>query len=363
MRTFFYSIGIERVVICLLILATYMLFTLAPRYQISSINLLHNSDFSEGFRNWTESSNCGKLTQNLSTVLLQNQKSPCTVFLRQHLPIPLNATQLKLTAEVYTRNVLQGKLPWQSARLSLVGIDQNAQKMWHHPHMIKLPPHSKAWQSVSQVFSIPADAVELIVGLEIIETTGTVAARKLKLMSVSENNWFSIAANSLLILWGVTFLWLGKNLLRLFNSRMIQGSFIIISASIIIGCCVIPGKVRDMILDLFQETIAKLKMVLTESYIWSYVPAELQTDFSLSLDKAGHFVLFAILAFLVRIGRPQDRFAAQCTNLLLFAASTEVLQFYISGRQPGITDWLVDVGGLMLGFFSAAIFHHRQNRY
>ena len=361
MRIFFYSIAVERIVVCLLILATYILFTLAPRYQVNSINLLHNSDFSEGFKNWTESSNCGKLTQSLNAVLLENQKSPCTVFLRQHIPIPLNATQLKLTAEVYTRNVSQGKLPWQSARLSLVGIDKNTKKMWHHPHMIKLPPQSKEWQHVSQVFSIPPDAVELIVGLEIIETTGTVAARELELASVSENNGFSIAANSLLLLWGITFLWLGRNLHRLFNSKKIQGLFFIVSASIAIGCCVIPGKIRDMILDQFQETIGKLKMIIAESYSWSYVPAELQIDLTLSPDKAGHFVLFAMLAFLVRIGRPQDRFAAQCFNLMLFAASTEVLQFYIADRQPGVTDWLIDVGGLMLGFFFAAIFRRRPN--
>ena len=360
MRNFFGSIGVKRVVICLLILATYILFTLAPRYQIDPTNLLHNNDFSEGFNYWMESSNCGKLTQSSGAALLDNRKSPCTIFLRQQIPIPLNATQLKLAAEVITHNVSQGKLSWQSARLSLVGIDSNGAKMWHHPHMIKLPPQSNGWQRVSQVYAIPADAVGLIVGLEIMDATGTVAARKLKLSSVSENSWFSTAANSLLILWGMTFLWLGKNLHRLFSSRIIQGSFFIVSASIAIGCCMIPGKIRDMILDRFQETIEKLKIALAESHLWSYVPPEIKIDFALSPDKAGHFVLFAILAFLVRVGRPQDRFAAQCFNLMLFAASTEVLQFYISGRQPGITDWFVDAGGLMLGFLFAAIFHHRH---
>lgn len=363
MRTFIYSIGIERVVICLLVLTTYILFTLVPRYQIGSMNLLHNSDFSEGFNSWAESSNCGKLAQSSGAALLKNQKSPCTVFLRQYLPIPPNTKQLKLTAEVYTRNVSQGELPWQSARLSLVGIDKSARKMWHYPHMIKLPLQSKGWQHVSQVFSIPPDAVTLAVGLEIIETTGTVAVRKLKLAPVSENNWFSAAANTLFILWGVTLLWLGRKLLRLFSSKIIQGSFLIVSASIVIGCCVIPGKIRDMLLDQSQEMIGKLKMVFAESHISSYIPAELQTLLTLSPDKAGHFVLFAILAFLVRIGRPQDRFAVQCVNLALFAASTEILQFFISGRQPGITDWLVDVAGLMSGFFFATIFRHRQSNY
>jgi len=359
MRTLIYSIGIERIVIFLLILATLILFTLAPRYQVGSINLLYNSDFSEGFKTWTESSNCGKLSQKLNEALLENQEAPCTIFLRQHLPIPKSVSQLMLSAEVKTHNISQGKLSWQSARLSLVGIDENTEKMWHHPHMIKLPPKSMEWQHVSQVFSIPPDAVELIVGLEIMETTGTVSARKLKLVPASENSWFPIAANSLLFLWGVVFLWLGKNLRQLFSSKIIQGSFLIVSGFIVIGC-MIPGKVRDLILDQAQEKIENIKMVLTESFIWSYVPLEFQADLSITPDKVGHFVLFATLAFLFRTGRPQDRFASQCFNLMLFAASTEVLQFFISDRQPGVIDWSIDVGGLFLGFFFAEILRRRQ---
>lgn len=359
MRTLIYSIGIERIVIFLLILTTLILFTLAPRYQMDSRNLLNNSKFSEGFKNWTESSNCGKLTQYLGEVLLENQDTPCTVFLRQHLSIPQNAAQLIMTAEVKTDNVSQGELSWQSARLSLVGIDKNAEKMWSHPHMIKLPAKSKGWQRVSQVFSIPPGAIELIVGLEIMETTGTMSVRKLTLAPISENSWFPIVANSLLILWGVAFLWLGKGLRQLFSSKIIQGSFIIVGGFIAIGC-MIPGKTRNLILNQAQETIGNIKMVIAESFIWSYVPLEFQIDPTFSLNEAGHFVLFAILAFLFRIGRPQDRFASQCFNLMLFAACTEVLQFFISDRQPGVIDWSIDVGGLFLGFFIAELFRPRQ---
>jgi hypothetical protein len=264
-----------------------------------------------------------------------------------------------LAAEVDTHNVSQGKLSWQSARLSLVGIDKNVEKMWSHPHMIKLPARSKGWQRVSQVFFIPPDAVELIVGLEIMESTGTVSVRKLILAPASENSWFPIVANSLLILWGVVFLWLVKELRQLFSSKIIQGSFLIVSGFIAIGC-MIPGKTRDLILDQVQETIGNLEMVLAESFIWSYVPLEFQTYLSISPDKVGHFVLFAILAFLFRIGRPQDRFASQCFNLMLFAACTEVLQFFISDRQPGVIDWAIDVGGLFLGFLFAELFRPRK---
>ena len=40
----------------------------------------------------------------------------------------------------------------------------------------------------------------------------------------------------------------------------------------------------------------------------------------------------------------------QLVYLLLFAAVTEVLQFFAIGRGPGLEDWLVDASGILLAF-------------
>ena len=362
MRTFIVSIGIEHIVILCLVLATFSLFTLAPRYQIESRNLLGSNGFSENSNTWKKSINCGKITLDFDQVLLKNPDAPCAIFLRQHLPIPQNATQLILAAEVNTHNVSRGKLSWQTARLTMVGIDKYDKKMWHHPHMIEPPLNSKGWRRVSQVFFIPPDAVELVVSLEIMQATGTLSARKIKLAKASENKWFSYTVNTLLILWSAAFVWLGMKFLRLFNSKKMQGLFLIISGTIGVGC-IIPGKIQSQILDQLQKAIEQFKIFLAESYIWSGVPIEIQINFFLSPDILGHFILFVILAFVLRIGRPQDRLVPQCFNLMLFAASTEIWQFFTADRQPTFNDWLIDVSGLLLGFFLAELFrfsHPRQ---
>lgn len=355
MRTFLYSIGIERIVILVLILTTVILFNLVPRYDVNPINLLDNSDFSKGSKSWIESSGCGMQIKKSSEALLENRDAPCTVFLRQHLPVPQRPTQFVLAAEVNTRNILQGILPWQLARLYFVGIDKNGNKMWQHPHLIKLPLNSKGWQRVSQVFTMPPNAVELAVGLEIMETTGTLSVKKLNLSIVSENSWFPFAVNSLLILWGIVLLWLGLKLRQFFSSKLFLGSFSIVSITIVVGC-LLPNKILLLILDQGEETLKTLKLILVNSFTLLHLPHELDFDFfSFSLQESGHFALFAILAFLLRIGRYQDRLVSQCLNLMLFAASTEVLQFFVAERQPGITDWLIDVGGLLLGLLFAEL--------
>lgn len=362
MRTFFSLIGIERIVILLLIFATLFLFTTAPRYQIDSENLIDNSDFKLGFKNWVTSSNCGKLAETAGTVLLENQAAPCTIFLRQHLPLPQDASQLILAAEVFTHNALPGKLSWQRARLSLVGIDNEEKKMWHHPHMIKLPVSSAGWRQVSQVFSIPDDAVKLVVGLEIMETTGTLSVRNITLSRASENSWFPYAAHTLLIFWGVAFLWLAANSLQLFHNKKMQVLFLLVSGAIIIGC-MIPGKVRDLIVDQAKKSVKHVNSMLAEPYSFSFAAIqESQTNLSLSQDIAGHFFLFAVLAFLCRIGLPKGRFLMQYFTLALFAASTEVLQFFIPDRKPTFFDWFLDLNGLLLGFLLAELLIFRYAR-
>ncbi len=355
MRTFLDSIGIERIVILMLILTTFILFNLVPRYEVSTINLLDNSDFSKGSKSWIESSGCGMKIKKSGEALLENRDAPCTVFLRQHLPIPQSPTQFVLAAEVNTRNTLQGTLPWQLARLYFVGIDKTGNKMWHHPHLIKLPLNSKGWQRVSQVFTMPPNAVELAVGLEIMETTGTLSVKKLHLAKVSENNWFSLAVNSLLILWGIVLFWLGLKLRQFFSSKIFLSSFLVVSSTIAIGC-MLPNIILNLILEHVQETLKTLKLIIVKFFTLLYFPLELDIDFSFSLQGSGHFALFAMLAFLLRVGRYQDRLITQCLNLMLFAASTEVLQYFVAERQPAIADWLIDVGGLLLGLLFAELF-------
>lgn len=355
MRTFLYSIGIERIVILMLILTTFILFNLVPRYDVSPTNLLDNSDFSKGSKSWIESSGCGMQKMKPGEALLENWDASCTVFLRQHLPIPQNTTQLELAAEVNTGHVVQGSLPWQLARLYFVGIDRNGNKMWHHPHLIKLPLNSKEWQRVSQIFSIPPNAVELAVGLEIMETTGTLSVKKINLSNVSENSWFPSAVNALLIIWGIVLLWLGVKLRQLFRSKITLGSFLIVSTTIAIGC-MLPDITLNLILDHGQETFKTLEFIFVKFFTLLYFLHAFDIDVTFSLQDSGHFALFAMLAFLLRISRDQDRLISQCLNLMIFAASTEVLQFFVAGRHPAISDWLIDVSGLLLGFLFAELF-------
>ena len=47
-------------------------------------------------------------------------------------------------------------------------------------------------------------------------------------------------------------------------------------------------------------------------------------------------------------------------RLLLFAAITEVLQFFAVGREPEFGDWIVDASGVLLAFVLLGFFSRKR---
>lgn len=62
-----------------------------------------------------------------------------------------------------------------------------------------------------------------------------------------------------------------------------------------------------------------------------------------------HILLFGALGFLARLAMPHARLGRLLTGLVLFAAVSELLQFWAPGRTARLTDFAQDVLGAALG--------------
>jgi len=107
------------------------------------------------------------------------------------------------------------------------------------------------------------------------------------------------------------------------------------------------------------------------------------------LKEAGHFFLFAVLAFVscLSLGRrlpqgsrlQQDVGSMNSTGLrwtttavrpflmlglglIVFSAATEVLQFLVLTRTPTIKDWLFDLAGICLSFILFLAYRYLRRR-
>jgi len=93
------------------------------------------------------------------------------------------------------------------------------------------------------------------------------------------------------------------------------------------------------------------------------IPSELE-PFRSILDKPVHFTLYLILGGLLARARLASGIAAPPALLLgigaVYAASDEWHQSFIPGRTPDVADWLVDVAGLLVGYWIVVAFLARR---
>lgn len=143
-------------------------------------------------------------------------------------------------------------------------------------------------------------------------------------------------------------MWIGTSLPRYFESSRARNYFVVVSCLIALGVWM-PVSTKNLILDGVLSGYADLVASPYEKYSLPYFQLKFEIQRFVSLPKVGHFVLFLLLSMIVRLGRPRDRLTANLYFLMLFAMTTETLQFFTFGRVPQIMDLLIDVGGIVCG--------------
>jgi VanZ family protein len=341
--------------ILILILATILHFTFVPRYQIDPTELLQNGDFQNGFASWEFRTDGGNRTGKTGVVTLENKNPSRTAFLHQKVFVPKGPLLMKFAGVVRTEGIVEGESSWHRARLSLVSRDTSGKSLWNYPHQIDIPLTTDGWQTFSQVFLVPSEAVEVVAGMEIIRATGTMHVQNMSLASAKEHPWFTIAANILLFIWGVAFLWVGIILLRTFQSPVAKVALGVASGLIFFGVWM-PAWMKNLALDIVQEKYSLFITYLSAVLTGANSQHQIASYPLIPPDKFGHFILFSLLAFICRRGRPNGSIQVLLINLMLFAATTEVLQFFAFSRSPRIVDWIIDVSGVLSGLALSMLF-------
>ncbi len=325
--------------------ATVTLFTFLPRYIPAGPPLVAGIDLTDP--SWLRFGDASQITTPENIVQISNDETGVTVGIRRHLPVPEGATLVQVEIEAAVKNVSRDLVLKQEARLFLAGRTADGRYLWEQRHEIAALSGSRGWRPVTRTFEVAPDAASLAIGAQLTGATGTLGIRNLTVRPVTEQAVFPYLANGLLILWGITGVAIGFILLRRMQSRWSRFAVAGVAA-VAVGVTMAPGKTRrflvDYVIGIPMDAVPKAMAIsLNESFRQIPVP----------MDKLGHVLLFAALAALVRLSRRGDRIDLQATALLLFAATTEVLQFYAIDRSPAVSDWLLDAAGIAIGLAAA----------
>lgn len=333
-----------------LLLMTVGLFELAPRYEAAGPALLRNGGFEDGLEEWTVRGAKGAATAASGVAVLENDDPSRSVGIRQMLPAAPGQKTLLLEAEVSTEEVRQGAKSWHAARVYLVGRTAEGKYLWSTSLTLTKLAGDNAWRRYSAAFPVAENVKEVVVGAQLARATGVMRLRDLRLVPVRESAAFRVAAYVLLAAWAGALAWIGGSLLRDIGSALVRGLVAVVTLAITAGA-LISGPMKQELLTsawgAYERLRGALAVRLPEIAGLEWGGPEY---LGVNSSQIAHFALFFVLAALVRFAWPADRRAFQFLCLLLFAAVTEALQYYVAGRQPTVQDWSFDAGGILLAF-------------
>lgn len=335
------AIALSVLAATLLTLLTIPTFTHLPRYQLPGRPILENADFREGFEGWEIEGLVTLDDRELGRAILQNRDPERTVYLRRTIDLPLGRTSLRLSADIATSRVQIGEEPWQAARVYLAPETPEGNYATNHPTRLVRLIGSTRRHHFDRIFDLPGGTSRVVLGVELPQTTGNMEVANLELEVVEELPLFRLAATLLVGGWTLLGFWVVARLHRGMGPAVRAG----LTAMIAVGLVALwlPATLR-------QHLIAGLA---------SGVGLHLADP-----DGFARALAFALLALLVRLGRPRDSLLLHVSCWLLAGAVAEVWQLFAAGGYPQASHWLTNAlaAGLGLGLAEIALALQRIHR-
>ncbi len=351
------------VVVALLVGVTLAFFTLYDRYLPVGPELLVDPGFDEGLSQW-EVSGRGHAEIQGEEVVLKVKEKGSGVVIRQYLRNPGRYRILRLTAQLRAAKISPGTRPWHRGRLVLASFNED-QRFIPGPHVVADIKGTHAWQSYSGWFQIPADARDIRVGVELIGGTGVLAVRNLSVREGWEREFFQVFHGIGIVRWSTVIGWAGWVYIGNLRNRLSHLLVALLGIGIFIGA-LLPGGQMKMQLPVQSLTTEPAETIASAGQTRGVLSAGLQF---VARAEISHFMAFALLAFTLSWAHVGESKWLLFSGVVLSASVTEVLQFFVDSRMPGIEDFALDFMGLMTGmmlfalvrrFTSSAALEHRS---
>jgi hypothetical protein len=212
---------------------------------------------------------------------------------------------------------------------------EDVERTFFHPlHRLAGLRGTRAEARYVEQFRFPASADRVELAIRLRHATGELRVSDLHLVALAERPWFGDLRLGLQLGW-IVLLGLG---LRLFARGVDHHASAAALAVAALGGAILllmPEGMRD-------STLVGIADGLPHQLVG--------VD---GLAAVGHFVLFLLAGFLLRLSRRSDPWPAQLLLLLGLAGLSELLQFLAELRTPTLDDWATNAVGALLGWLPA----------
>ena len=320
--------------------ATFASLTWVNRYQQVGPELLTGN-----WDTWTSSGNRIDITENELTLFSSNPQAITVA--NQVLPVIEHGAVLMFSAEIKCDNVVRGRKPWNLARLILVQNDEKGER-WDLMHVVTMLTGTHDWESYQNFFYITPQTQSARVAAELHRATGSLQVRNIQLYAVSETETYLWIRSIMLFSWGAFFLLLvGSCLFAEKKSTLFRVLVASAFISIVIGTS-LPGYLKTSVMYQVGTQIDEISPAFTDIVPWD-------------LTKVWHACIFLLLGLALSLLLKKASFIHIVAIILMMAGGTEIVQLYIDGRTPLISDFFIDAAGGIAGILLIRLFDMNKN--
>lgn len=344
--------AVVRVALLLLLcLATILFFQFFPRYTVLGPELLADPTFQDKLQAWSPGGpGVSVPAPGLGMALLRNDDPGRSISFSQEIKVALAYPLLRLACDVKTVEVIQDPQKhnetWHAARILLIPYDTAGKPRYALPHTLAQLLGTNDWQHHEGIFMVHPGTTHLTVMAQLLQVRGTLWVKDLSLRPVVEKAAFGRCRKAAILLWLAAALWTITPLLRSVRGQG-QRLAILALGLLIMVAVLMPEALKEHLGNALWPALAKTIVPNPDPVTFRFLPLLP----ALGMSKAGHFVLFALLAAVALFRRPYPvARPAMAGFLLLFALATEVAQLMVAGRSAQLADILIDGLGMLTGF-------------
>ncbi len=335
------------IVTSLLVLITVIFFTQTGVYIPGNHNLLPEYQEKDLLR-LTKSKQGAEITNPSNNALwqLSNTATSGTRWIDMDISSPAHYDALYLSADIKAA-IEPEHTSGQQASANLMLLSQNKQQEWDYqtPHLLAMITSTQDWTHYEAGFKMNSDATLYRISANLAGLTGNLLIKNITLYSAEKSAFYRVGFYSLLSGWVLLLLYLATYLSKHLTGMCEYWPLFAVLAFIIIGI-LLPA---DMKYSLLTQVHALLNTLGIDFPLPGVnTNAHHTTRPLLPLDKIGHLIAFGSAGFILAWKGKSD-YKKYLPILILFAITTEALQYFIPGRNPLMMDVAIDTGGIIVG--------------
>ena len=267
---------------------------------------------------------------------LRNADPETGVGLRQTWHLTPGAPHMfRLSATVASEGIRGTRNGFRVGEVSLVAGKDIERPFFHPLHRLAGLRGTREPARYVEYFEFPAAADRVELAIRLRHATGELRVSDLRLVGLAERPWFAELRLGLQLAWTALLAWGLVLFARGIDHRASALGLAVAGAG---GAFLLlmPEGMRDATL-----------IGLTDR-----LPERLAGPDALA--AIGHFAIYLVAGFLLRLSRRGDAWYVQLPLLLGLAGLSELLQFLTELRSPALDDWAVNSLGAALGWLTAA---------